>query len=112
MKDANFFGIFVGIESPDPETLVQMKKKQNTRRNIPLRLFARFPAQINRETICKNREFSNGTGKFGSKNRRMKFSAHTGLGTGVRVSGIVSSADAGASYAYVLFLLCARRQSV
>src|SRR5260370_34533052 len=33
MKDANFFGIFVGIESPDPETLVQMKKKQNTRRN-------------------------------------------------------------------------------
>ncbi|WP_375782705.1 B12-binding domain-containing radical SAM protein [Bradyrhizobium sp. Pha-3] len=34
MKDANFFGIFVGIESPDPETLVQMKKKQNTRRNI------------------------------------------------------------------------------
>jgi len=26
--------IFVGIESPDPETLVQMKKKQNTRRNI------------------------------------------------------------------------------
>ena len=34
MKDANFFGIFVGIESPDPETLVHMKKKQNTRRNI------------------------------------------------------------------------------
>src|SRR5260370_268402 len=34
MKDANFFGIFVGIESPAPETLVQMKKKQNTRRNI------------------------------------------------------------------------------
>jgi hypothetical protein len=34
MKDTNFFAIFVGIESPDPETLVQMKKKQNTRRNI------------------------------------------------------------------------------
>lgn len=34
MKDANFFAIFVGIESPDPETLVQMKKKQNTKRNI------------------------------------------------------------------------------
>ena len=34
MKDANFFAIFVGIESPDPETLVEMKKKQNTRRNI------------------------------------------------------------------------------
>jgi radical SAM superfamily enzyme YgiQ (UPF0313 family) len=34
MKDANFFAIFVGIESPDPATLVAMKKKQNTRRNI------------------------------------------------------------------------------
>ena len=34
MKDANFFAIFVGIESPDPETLVQMRKKQNTKRNI------------------------------------------------------------------------------
>ncbi|HEV2153645.1 B12-binding domain-containing radical SAM protein [Bradyrhizobium sp.] len=34
MGAANFFGIFVGIESPDPETLVAMRKKQNTRRNI------------------------------------------------------------------------------
>ncbi len=34
MKDANFFAIFVGIESPDPETLAQTRKKQNTRRNI------------------------------------------------------------------------------
>jgi radical SAM superfamily enzyme YgiQ (UPF0313 family) len=34
MGVANFFGIFVGIESPDPETLVAMRKKQNTRRNI------------------------------------------------------------------------------
>jgi radical SAM superfamily enzyme YgiQ (UPF0313 family) len=34
MKDANFFAIFVGIESPDPETLAQTKKKQNTGRNI------------------------------------------------------------------------------
>src|SRR4029079_15669158 len=34
MKDANFFGVFVGIESPDPETLIQMRKKQNARRNI------------------------------------------------------------------------------
>jgi hypothetical protein len=28
------FAIFVGIETPDPETLVQVKKKPNTRRNI------------------------------------------------------------------------------
>ena len=35
MNDANFVGVFVGIESPDPETLRQMKKKQNTRRSIP-----------------------------------------------------------------------------
>ncbi len=34
MREANFFIVFVGIESPDPETLVAMKKKQNTRRNI------------------------------------------------------------------------------
>ena len=34
MNAANFFGVFTGIESPDSETLVQMKKKQNTRRNI------------------------------------------------------------------------------
>jgi radical SAM superfamily enzyme YgiQ (UPF0313 family) len=34
MNQANFIGLFTGIESPDPEMLVQMKKKQNTRRNI------------------------------------------------------------------------------
>jgi radical SAM superfamily enzyme YgiQ (UPF0313 family) len=34
MNEANFVGVFVGIESPDTETLIQMKKKQNTRRNI------------------------------------------------------------------------------
>ena len=31
---ANFFGIFVGIESPDTDTLVLMRKKQNTRRSL------------------------------------------------------------------------------
>ena len=35
MKDSNFVTVFVGIESPDPDTLVQTRKKQNTRRNIP-----------------------------------------------------------------------------
>jgi len=34
MRKANFFAVFIGIESPDPETLVHTKKKQNTRRNI------------------------------------------------------------------------------
>ena len=34
MRDANFFAVFVGIESPDEETLTQMRKKQNTRRDI------------------------------------------------------------------------------
>lgn len=34
MKAVNFFAIFVGIESPDTETLVAMQKKQNTRRNL------------------------------------------------------------------------------
>ncbi len=34
MSDANFVGVFVGIESPDSDTLVAMKKKQNTRRSL------------------------------------------------------------------------------
>jgi hypothetical protein len=35
LRLAKFFALFVGIESPDPETLRQMQKKQNTRRSIP-----------------------------------------------------------------------------
>src|SRR5262249_19718420 len=34
MNEANFVGVFVGIESPDTDTLVSMRKKQNTRRSI------------------------------------------------------------------------------
>ena len=34
MKAANFFAIFVGIESPDTETLIATQKKQNTRRSL------------------------------------------------------------------------------
>ena len=34
MRDANFFVVFMGIESGDTETLVAMQKKQNTRRSI------------------------------------------------------------------------------
>jgi radical SAM superfamily enzyme YgiQ (UPF0313 family) len=34
MREANFFTIFVGIESPDTETLKSMQKKQNTRRSL------------------------------------------------------------------------------
>jgi radical SAM superfamily enzyme YgiQ (UPF0313 family) len=34
MSEANFVGVFIGIESPDTDTLVAMKKKQNTRRNL------------------------------------------------------------------------------
>ena len=34
MKSANFFAIFVGIESPDTETLIATQKKQNTRRSL------------------------------------------------------------------------------
>jgi radical SAM superfamily enzyme YgiQ (UPF0313 family) len=35
MREANFFAIFVGIESSDEETLIHTQKKQNTRRSIP-----------------------------------------------------------------------------
>jgi len=34
MVAANFFAVFVGIESPDAETLAMMRKKQNTRRSL------------------------------------------------------------------------------
>jgi radical SAM superfamily enzyme YgiQ (UPF0313 family) len=34
LNQANFIGVFVGIESPDANTLIAMRKKQNTRRNI------------------------------------------------------------------------------
>jgi len=34
MNEANFVGVFVGIESPDTETLIMTKKKQNTRRSL------------------------------------------------------------------------------
>jgi radical SAM superfamily enzyme YgiQ (UPF0313 family) len=34
LNEANFIGVFMGIESPDTATLVATRKKQNTRRNI------------------------------------------------------------------------------
>src|SRR6201988_2960023 len=34
MNEANFFLIFMGIESPDTETLIAMQKKQNARRSL------------------------------------------------------------------------------
>lgn len=34
MRDCGFFAMFVGIESPDADTLVAMKKKQNTKRSL------------------------------------------------------------------------------
>lgn len=34
MREANFFTVFVGIESPDTDTLISAQKKQNTRRSL------------------------------------------------------------------------------
>jgi radical SAM superfamily enzyme YgiQ (UPF0313 family) len=34
LRDANFFVIFVGLETPDPQVLVSTQKKQNTRREL------------------------------------------------------------------------------
>jgi radical SAM superfamily enzyme YgiQ (UPF0313 family) len=34
LADANFFAVFIGIESPDTDTLISMQKKQNTRRSL------------------------------------------------------------------------------
>jgi radical SAM superfamily enzyme YgiQ (UPF0313 family) len=44
MRDANFFALFIGIESPDPETLVAMSKKQNTRRNLVQSIYKIYQA--------------------------------------------------------------------
>jgi radical SAM superfamily enzyme YgiQ (UPF0313 family) len=34
MREANFYAVFIGIESPDTETLIATQKKQNTRRSL------------------------------------------------------------------------------
>lgn len=34
MRDANFFAVFIGIESPNTDTLISTQKKQNIRRSI------------------------------------------------------------------------------
>jgi len=34
LNRANFIGVFIGIESPDADTLVAARKKQNTRRDV------------------------------------------------------------------------------
>lgn len=34
MREANFGAVFIGIESPNTETLISMQKKQNTRRSL------------------------------------------------------------------------------
>jgi len=46
LKKANFFLVFVGIESPDTETLIAMRKKQNTRRSIPESIHRIYQAGI------------------------------------------------------------------
>jgi radical SAM superfamily enzyme YgiQ (UPF0313 family) len=46
MQECNFFAIFVGIESPDPETLVHAQKKQNTRRSIAESIYKIYHAGI------------------------------------------------------------------
>jgi len=43
---ANFFAIFVGIESPDTDTLVLTQKKQNTRRSLQESIYKIYNAGI------------------------------------------------------------------
>lgn len=46
MRDAGFFTVFVGIESPDPDVLVATRKKQNTRRDIAASVHKIYEAGI------------------------------------------------------------------
>jgi radical SAM superfamily enzyme YgiQ (UPF0313 family) len=43
---ANFFAVFVGIESPDTETLVLARKKQNTRRSLQDSIYRMYDAGL------------------------------------------------------------------
>lgn len=46
MREANFQAVFVGIESPDPETLVSAQKLQNTRRSLADSIYRIYDAGI------------------------------------------------------------------
>jgi radical SAM superfamily enzyme YgiQ (UPF0313 family) len=46
MSEANFFAIFVGIESSDTATLISMQKKQNTKRSLEKSIFKIYAAGI------------------------------------------------------------------
>jgi radical SAM superfamily enzyme YgiQ (UPF0313 family) len=46
LRDANFFEVFIGIESSDTQTLVSMQKKQNTRRSLEESVFKIYDAGI------------------------------------------------------------------
>jgi radical SAM superfamily enzyme YgiQ (UPF0313 family) len=46
MREANFFTIFVGIESPNTDTLIAAQKKQNTRRSLSASVHKIYKAGI------------------------------------------------------------------
>jgi radical SAM superfamily enzyme YgiQ (UPF0313 family) len=46
LRRANFFAVFVGIETPDPDTLVLTSKKQNTRRDLVASIHKIYSAGI------------------------------------------------------------------
>jgi radical SAM superfamily enzyme YgiQ (UPF0313 family) len=46
MREANFFVIFVGVESPDADTLLSMQKKQNMRRSLAQSMFKIYASGI------------------------------------------------------------------
>ena len=46
LQAANFFAVFVGIESPDTETLIMTRKKQNTRRSLQESIYKIYDAGI------------------------------------------------------------------
>ncbi|MHB8887094.1 MAG: B12-binding domain-containing radical SAM protein [Methylovirgula sp.] len=46
LRLANFFAVFIGVESPDTNTLIAMQKKQNTRRSLEESIFKIYSAGI------------------------------------------------------------------
>ncbi len=46
LREANFFVVFIGIESPDTATLIAMQKKQNTGRSLEESIFKIYSAGL------------------------------------------------------------------
>ena len=88
LNRANFVGVFIGIESPDPATLIAMRKKQNTRRNIAESIHKVYAAGLFRDRRLHHRLRHRDALDGGCDDRSDRGSRHPGLhgGPALRVA--------------------------